>query len=183
MNMRIVLSSLVTFALLMFAWTYVTDKGYEKVKPKIEQQKKFIFERQEQVSKLMQEDTPELGTDEDIYKQVMKMVAPEEYEPKASQNPIRPNGTYLGVLKGANTKIAMAKFTNNRYWIMINDNIEGDITEKGKYDFQITDIYFQPNGERDYFAEYEQLSPTSFRIFVGAGQYLFEKTDNVKLDF
>ncbi len=181
--MRIVLSSLLTFAILMFAWTYVTDKGYEKVKPKIEEQQRLIEEKQQQAKQLMKQEIQDLGGDPDLYDQIDGMDIPEEYKIKPSQRPLRPEGTYMGVLKGAETKIAMAKFDKDRYWIMIKDHVTGDTKEKGKYDFQFTEMYFQPNGERDYFAGYEQMSPESFRLVVGAGTFFFERTDDVRLDF
>ena len=183
MNMRVVLASLVMFAATMFAWTYITDKGYEKIKPQLEKQKQLVMENQQMARELMQKEIQNLGGDPELYDKAMSLNTPDEYKIEPGIRPLKPEGNWIGALKGNETKIALAKFTDNRYWIMTKDPAYGDIKEKGKYDFQLTDIYFVPDGERDYFAEYEQLSPNSFRLIVGYGQYIFEKSDDIELDF
>ena len=89
----------------------------------------------------------------------------------------------MGIRKGEGNKIAIMKFDKNRYWLMIKNPMGEDIKEKGKYDFQIVEIFFYPEGKKSYSMQYDMFSNDGFQLTTGYTSYKLQRTEDVELDF
>jgi len=183
-NIRIVLASMVTFVLLLGAMSYVTDKGYDKIMPKVEEQKQRALEQQKALNDMMQKGLNDMGVASESFNgEINDMIKQEYPDYKQGVRSLRPIGTWMGIRKGEGNKIAIMKFDKNRYWLMVKDPMGEDIKEKGKYDFQIVEILFYPNGQKSYNMQYDMFSNDGFQLSTGYTSYKLQRTEDVELDF
>ena len=183
-NIRIVVASMITFILFLGVMSFVTDRGYDKIMPIIEEQKQKALEQQKLLSELTQKNLEDLGISPSVYLDNMESRLKEEFpDYQSSIRPLRPIGTWIGVRKGKGNQIAVIKFEKSKYWLMIKDSVNGDIKEKGKYEYYFDQINFKPKDKSDYILDYLMVSHNGFQLFGDQLSYTFEKTDNIKIDF
>jgi hypothetical protein len=179
-NIRIIIASIVTFILLLGVMSYVTDKGYEKIKPKLEEQKEKALNQKKELSDMIRSQMEDLGvsiTDMD------ENAGDDFPDLHTGATPLRPIGTWMGIRKDESSRIALIKFDKSKYWLVIKDPERGDLTEKGEYEYYFDQIKFKPAARRNYSLDYEMISRKGFRLHGRNYFYTFEKTDKVKVDF
>lgn len=176
-----ILVAIVMSALMMMAWSYIADKGYDKIKPAIEKKQKQLKADNQKFKERLKENIQDLGGDPSMLDNMKLSDLPEIIKPGA--RPMRPIGTWMGTCKGEGTRVAMAKFDKSKYWLLLKDPVLGDITEKGKYEFLYDSIEFKPKGKSQYRADFDQVSSRSITIHIASATLMMEKTDNIKLNF
>jgi len=183
-NIRIVLATMVTFVMLLAVMSYVTDKGYDKIIPKVEAQKQRALAQQKALNEMMQEGLNDMGVAAAPNAFDTNDMPNQEYANyKPRLRPSRPIGTWIGICEGESNKIAIMKFDKSQYWLIVKDPMGGDIKEKGQYDFQITDIFFEPVGKQGYNMQYDMFSNDGFQLASGYTSYNLQRTEDVDLDF
>jgi hypothetical protein len=183
-NPRILIASAASFILILAAVNYVTNTGYDKIMPKLEEQKQKIIERQKHFSGYIQEDLEDIGASTRDYETASLPQVPGEYpEVERAPMPRRPVGTWMGVRRGDEAYMAVMRFDKRRYWLMIKDPVAGEITEKGKYDFHFDSIRLNPEDGEPYLLDYYIVSGKGIQLYGYDYSFNFEKVDNIDLDF
>lgn len=184
LNPRILIASAASFILILAATNYVTNTGYDKVMPKLEEQKQMIIERQKLFSGYIQEDLEDIGASTRDYETAsVPQVTGESPGIERAPMPRRPVGTWMGVRRGDEANMAVMRFDKRQYWLMIKDPIAGEITEKGKYDFQFDSIRLKPEDGEPYLLNYYMISGKGIQLYGYDYSFNFEKADNIDLDF
>ena len=183
-NLRIAAASMVTFILLLGVMSYVTDKGYDKVKPKIEEQKQKALQQQREFGKYIQQDLQGMGAPPSAYNGADIPPGSGEFpEMGTSVRQLRPIGTWMGLRQGDGGKMAVMKFDKKNYWLVIKNPGAGETTEKGKYEYQFDRILFKPATGQEYSLEYYMISNKAIQLTNYQLSYALEKADNLKIDF
>ena len=184
LNPRILIASMASFIMILAAMNYVTNRNYDKMMPKLEEQKQKAAEQQEVFARYIQKDLENLGDSPGDYGVALIPPVPGEYpEMETYSRQSRPLGTWMGVRKGDETNIAVMRFDRIQYWLMIKDPIRGEITEKGKYDFQFDSIRLKPEDGEPYLLDYYMVSREGMQLYGYDYSFNFEKADNIDLNF
>jgi|GEM_PF-2973582 len=183
-NLRIAVASTVTFVVLMIVWTNFVDKGYDKIRPKLEEQQQRALDQQREFSKIIREDMAELGATPmgrmANMNQLMSEEIPDQRMPARSRKPL---GTWMGVRQGDRDMLAFAKFNKEDYWLWIKNPGGEDLKEKGEYDFEFDSIHFRPKGKSSYYMDYYMISRDGIQLSGYNYNYSFEKDESIKFDF
>ena len=183
-NLRIVAASMVTFVLLLGVMSYVTDRGYDKIIPGIEQQKQKALEQQQKFGKYIQQDLEDLGAPPSAFNSADIPPTANEF-PEMGQpvRQLRPIGTWMGLRQGDGSQMAVMKFDKKNYWLVIKNPGAGETTEKGKYEYEFDRIRFKPENGKEYWLEYYMISNKAIQLTNYQLSYALEKADNLKIDF
>jgi hypothetical protein len=184
LNPRILIASAASFILILATFNYVTNTGYDKVMPKLEERKQKVIERQKLFSEYIQEDLEDIGASTRDYETASVPQVTSDY-PGAERGSIarRPVGTWMGVKRGDEANMAVMRFDKQQYWLLIKDPMAGEITEKGRYDFQFDSIRFKPEDGEPYLMNYYMISGKGIQLYGYDYSFNFEKAENISLDF
>jgi hypothetical protein len=183
-KLKIAAASTVTFVALLLVWSKISEKGYETIMPKLEQQQQQVLENREKFDELVREDMAGLGA------------SPSEQmentnQPASEGNPgvgmpsrqLKPLGTWTGVRNGGSDNLAYMKFDRENYSLWIKYPAGEDVKEKGEYEFEFDMIHFKPRGKSAYYMEYYMISKREIQLSGYNYYFTFEKDDNVAFDF
>jgi hypothetical protein len=182
LNPRIMIASTASFIMILAAMNYVTNRNYHKMMPKLEEEKEA--RQQELFARYIQKDLENLGDSPGEYGETLIPPVGDEYpETETYSRQSRPLGTWMGVRKGDETNIAVMRFDRMQYWLMIKDPVDGEITEKGKYDFQFGSIRLKPQDGEPYLLDYYIISRKGMQLYGYDYSFNFEKAENIELEF
>ena len=180
-NLRVAAAGTATFALLMIIWTKVAEKGYDKTAILLEEHNKKMADQQQQMKKLISEDMAGLGASG---VDNAAEVPPNEFqEPFMRARQLRPLGTWMGVLKGDDKKMAFIKFEREKYWLWIKNPYGEDVKERGKYEYMFDSILFKPDGKPSYSLEYYMITKNGIQLAGYNYNYTLEREEDLEFDF
>jgi hypothetical protein len=171
--------------IVLGALSWVTDKGYDKIMPRLQEQQEQAVEAQRQHSELIRKGLEEMGASPEAIEAALTPPTPEEMTEYSTTGPSprRPIGTWIGVKKGDETNTAIMRFEKNRYWLTLENTSEGAISEKGRYIFEIDAVRFMPENGEEYTMEYYMVSTKGIQFFDGRNSFDLDKTEQVEIDF
>jgi hypothetical protein len=184
MKIRTAVASTVSFLMLMSMMSFLANQGYNKVAPRLEEQKLQSEQNMKKIKQLVQNNLADMGTpvlySEESVDDFLQKNFP-GFDP--DYHPRRPTGTWMGVRKGDDNKFAIIKFDGDEYWLITKDIVLGDQTEKGNYEYGYISLEFYPDKGTPYSMDYHMLSHNAIQLYGNDCSYNFERADELDLDF
>ena len=183
-NMRLLLAVLVSLIFILVGLTYVTDEGYKKLIPKITEQELNAREKDDYNGEYSPQDLNDSEILSDVNQIDIDTLTRKKSPPsKPGAWSFKPLGSWVGSSNGKEIRTAAIKFDKTNYWLMVKDPENGNLTEKGVYDYQYNQVYFKPSDKRSYYMECIMISKNTLQLHGLGYSYNFERDDDLILDF
>ncbi len=75
------------------------------------------------------------------------------------------------------------KFDKEDYWMIVKGGPDGGYKEKGRYEFNFDMIHFTPENGEPYTMDYFMPALKNIEFSRGDVSYVFEKTQEIDIDF
>ncbi|MBD3168138.1 MAG: hypothetical protein GF307_01555 [candidate division Zixibacteria bacterium] len=186
MNPKTAITAMITVFGLWAAMSYVGDRGYDKVMPKIKAQQEKIEKQKAEFLNQVRQDMAGMGVSEEYineFENYPDQLDPEFQNQVMQMRPRRPVGRWMGVCKNNGNNLAFFEFEDHEYKYMVKNPGGEDIIEEGDYEYYMMEIVFKPDNGNDYTMEYYMYAPDAIQLFGRNMTFNLEKDNSLKIDF
>jgi hypothetical protein len=165
-NTRVLMPTLILMAFIFIALTYVTNTERNKYLPGLRETGADAHES-------------EMNEANDGSANSGRRYSPADTNAWS----FKPTGSWSGFRTGKDENPVIIKFDRQHYWLLIKGNADGDILEKGTYEYQYNQIYFKPSNKRSYYMDSILISGNSLQLHGNGYTFILTRKNDIKIDF